>query len=208
MPCAIVLAPVALLLGFSAPGFASCVAPGGAGGCFATIQAAADAAAPAEEIDVMAGTYSDAVSLLTNKRLTIRGAGVGSTVLDGAMLGFSSIIGIAKGVRVTIEDMTLQNGTGAKGAAIGSSGRPTIARCRLTANQAGSGGGVYIDAGLFTVLDSTIDGNNAKDASFPDEGGGGLYVRGGNLELRRSTFPGTRRRDTPGASSSRAREEP
>ena len=182
---------VAVVVASCASALASCVAPGGAGGCFATIQAAVDAAAPGDEIDVAAGTYTDGVSLRTNKRLTIRGAGVGSTVLDGAMLGFDSILTVANGVRVSIEDMTLQNGTGYQGGAVFvGGGRVTIALCRVTGNQSGSGGGVYVDGGRLTVVDSTVDGNMAKDASFLDQGGGGLYVRRGNLELRRSTVSG------------------
>jgi hypothetical protein len=63
---------------------ASCVAPGGAGGCFATIQAAIDAAVPDEVIDVAAGSYAERVVIGGSARLTLRGAGSGSTEIDGA----------------------------------------------------------------------------------------------------------------------------
>ncbi|MBM4247634.1 MAG: hypothetical protein FJ148_28245 [Deltaproteobacteria bacterium] len=61
----------------------SCVNPGGTGGCFASLQAAVDAATDGTTIDVAAGTYVENVVITQAKRLSIRGAGAGLTVLDG-----------------------------------------------------------------------------------------------------------------------------
>lgn len=67
---------VALLAGVRLTGAAQlCVDSAGTPGCFATIQAAFDVAAPGDEIEIAAGVYPENLLLSTND-LTIRGAGV------------------------------------------------------------------------------------------------------------------------------------
>jgi hypothetical protein len=79
----IALASFALL--FAAPADAAilCVNPGGTGGCFASIQAAVDAATSADEIEVAAGTYTEMVVIPSGETHTIRGAGASVTTVDG-----------------------------------------------------------------------------------------------------------------------------
>src|SRR5262245_32346301 len=64
-----------------------CVAPGGAGGCFATIQAAVDAAASGDAVTVAAGTYDEGVRI-NSKTLTIVGAGPSATIIRGFLSPF------------------------------------------------------------------------------------------------------------------------
>ena len=66
----------------------SCVSPGGAGGCFSSIQAAVDAASPGDTINVQPGTYSEAVVI--RKSLSLIGSGTAdapNTVIDASSKG-------------------------------------------------------------------------------------------------------------------------
>jgi parallel beta-helix repeat protein len=64
----------------TALGANSCVAPGGAGGCSSTIQAALDAATAGDTITVKAGTYNE--NLVISKPVTLQGAGAATTVIN------------------------------------------------------------------------------------------------------------------------------
>src|SRR6185503_2740403 len=64
----------AILVTGSAHATTLCVNPGGTGGCTATIQAAVDAAAKGDVIDVAAGTYVETVQIPGEARLTLHGA--------------------------------------------------------------------------------------------------------------------------------------
>ena len=61
-----------------------CVNPGGSGGCYATIQAAVNAAAANDVINVAAGTYTEDVTI--GKPLSIMGAGAGQSFIDATNL--------------------------------------------------------------------------------------------------------------------------
>jgi hypothetical protein len=79
------IAALGLLVGTSAYGAVLCVNPGGTGGCFASIQAAVDAALLEDEIEVAAGTYTEAVVIPAGEIHTIRGAGATLTTVDGGI---------------------------------------------------------------------------------------------------------------------------
>jgi parallel beta-helix repeat protein len=57
-----------------------CVAPGGAGGCQSSIQAAVTAAAAGDTINVAAGTYNGNISI--TKAVSLVGAGAASTIIN------------------------------------------------------------------------------------------------------------------------------
>ena len=64
---------------------------------------------------------------------------------------------------------------------IESSGAATLSYLNIVSGSASSGAGIYNDGGALTVLDSTIQHNNATLSD-----GGGIRNRGGNLTLQRS----------------------
>jgi parallel beta-helix repeat protein len=57
-----------------------CVNPGGAGGCYAKIQLAVNAAAANDVINVAAGTYTEGV--IISKALSLTGAGAGQSIIN------------------------------------------------------------------------------------------------------------------------------
>jgi hypothetical protein len=127
-----------------------CVNPGGTGGCFASIQAAVDAAENNDLVQIAAGTYNESVSITgsTRGRLQLRGAGVTDTVIDagGAPWG----ILVQSLVHLTVSDLTIQNAVHGFSAY-----RATLERCLIRqTTQAG------IEQGFrstLTVEDTTVD---------------------------------------------------
>lgn len=162
----VALATMSLVLSAVQAGAApptSCVNPGGTGGCFATLQAAVDAATYGTTIDVAAGTYVENVVIAQAKRLVIRGAGAGLTVLDGGGAGRVVEITVARS-RITLAGMTLQNGAGTGGSAV----RVPVADVTLliedsviqdNANIAVRVNPLERPTGSTTIRRTTLDGN-------------------------------------------------
>lgn len=95
-----------------------CVAPGGAGGCFATIQAAITAAAPGDTIVVAPGVYNE-INIVINKSITLigdpgdanPGPGPNAPVVDGGGApgdAFKLVHGVSN---VTIQGFEIRNYT-------------------------------------------------------------------------------------------------
>jgi hypothetical protein len=81
---AVAVAAAAVCVGAGPPAGAappSTVCVGGTPGCFATIQAAVDAAHDGDAIQVAAGTYAGGITI--DKSLELDGAGAGATVISG-----------------------------------------------------------------------------------------------------------------------------
>ncbi|MGZ5370368.1 hypothetical protein [Aeromicrobium sp.] len=154
-----------------------------ASGCtYTTIQAAVTAADPNDSINVQAGTYNETTPILIAKPLTIKGAGVGSTIVDGGGAG-KSIFEIrpalpaadpADNGPIELSDMTLRN-AGATTANVRllvkqvTTGITAINLQRLDINASGTSYGIYADGGItgttdreapeFTLTDSKIKGH-------------------------------------------------
>jgi hypothetical protein len=200
------------------------VAPGGndGGACNSaaapcgTIQAAVNKSASGDTIQIAAGTYTfsvdqcgsgvNAVVCIATKSLTLRGAGAGTTILEGqqAQRGLAILGGSGAQYVVTVENLTIQN---SRGGAWGANGpdafgggmlvnfASTVVRnVHFLNNQSvgsatssdrggkGAGGGMAIlSAPQQSVLENVLfDGNQALGATGPVRGGealgGGLFT--------------------------------
>lgn len=85
-----------------------CVNPSG-GGCFLSIQAAIDAAAPGDVIDVAPGTYNEQVAI--NKTITLRGANAGIDARSRTGAGESIITHADGPVQILADDVVVDGFT-------------------------------------------------------------------------------------------------
>ncbi len=141
-----------------------CVRPGGAGGCFASLQAAVDAAAPGDWIQVAAGTYSESVFI--TRPLTINGG----WQPDGATLTETVIQ--ADGADCALEladtggalaDLTLTGGARA-GLCGRNLGPLALSRLRAYHNP---GSGLQLDAsGSLSLTGSLLEANGGYGAEL------------------------------------------
>jgi CSLREA domain-containing protein len=110
--------------------------------------------------------------------VTIAGAGVGATIIDASGLGSTPdrVFDVpASSIRVTLRDMTVQNGHA-----------PNINGGLCAEN----GGGIRINNAAVTLTDFNLDSNLAGNGSIPlscNPGrGGGIFTNGGSLILLRA----------------------
>ena len=161
------------------------------GSNYPSICLAVEAAKPGDTITLAAGTYYENIQI--NKSLTIIGAGLDDTIVDGKQAGSVFIVGNnQKNIEVTLSGMTIQGGSGIigyqgqdpNGGGIYNSGRLTVEACTVSGNTldkgSGYGGGIYNNEGSLTVKDSTICRNTTFGL------GGGIYNHAGNLEVTNS----------------------
>jgi hypothetical protein len=148
--------------------------------CASLTQAAANASA-GDTIVVAAGTYAVGTTVTFNKNLTVTGAEAGSTIFDGS--GQAQVFHIAPGTTVTMQGLTVQNGTANAGGGIWNQGTLTLSNCTVQDNTATttSGGGIRNDKGTLTLLNCTVSGNTAGST------GGGISNEAGTLHLTTTT---------------------
>ncbi|HLJ04126.1 MAG TPA: hypothetical protein VKT31_11845 [Solirubrobacteraceae bacterium] len=168
-----------------------------------SLQAAVNAARPGDVLQVWG--FCDGDTVIT-KNLGIEGAGGPplflwehnhhvplTQALDGdGVLG--SVLTILPGVKLFLQDVAIENGTGGPGASgsfgagytvgggIDNAGSLTLSNNLIINNTASAGGGIYNEAGasLTSVAESLVAGNTATD---PSGGGGGLYMQSGTGNL-------------------------
>lgn len=156
-----------------------------ASGCaFSEIHEAINAASPGATINVCAGTFKE--NIYIEKNITLRGAGIGKTIIDGQAQ--DSVIGIEPSLTaVTIRDMTLTNGKspGVGGGISNGKAQTTLINLLITENIAEErGGGFDVDVdGKVTVQNCAITNNHAGQA------GGGTYTLGA-VTCTGSTYSG------------------
>lgn len=161
------------------------VAPGGADGtnlCLnpaapcGTVAHALARSLPGDTLSLAAGTYNEA-GLTVPHAILLRGDG--EAVLDGG--GYDTVLIVAPGISLDVEDVIIRGGDGARGGAIRveAGGSLALRRVELSGNRAGQGGGVYAIAAVATVEDSRLADNEAG-------AGGAIYIESGNLSIARS----------------------
>lgn len=154
------------------------------------IQAAVDAAVDGDIIELCAGRYeydgdvdweSDA-----SISLTIRGAGVGETILDGND-DWNIFAVHASSLLLTIQEMTLTNGFGGWGSAIlifdaGDPSSLSVDNVEILNNDnADHQGALVVEEGSISIVDSYFEGNQA-------ETDGGAAYASDSIAVTGSTF--------------------
>ena len=196
LPLIGVLALVVLLLfAFTTPVSAAtlCVNTGGTGGCYASIQAAVNAAGDGDTIEVHTGTYSESVDLAQAAGditvVAVDGPGT-VTVNGGANPAFHTSVGHAGDVTIdgfvlhsnswgihmwfTVGDVEIRNvtasSTGASGIELGPVGNVSISDCTVNDNPL-YGIGIGVDVDDVTIANCTANNNGLGGITvqFPDE---------------------------------------
>ncbi|HMV86988.1 MAG TPA: hypothetical protein PKA34_28085 [Blastocatellia bacterium] len=182
-----------------------CVNPGGTGGCLASIQAAINAAANGDTINVVAGTYTE--DFVINKSVALIGAGASATRLLGAPNNSMAEHISISAANVTIEGFTIddsnsfgQSGAGANtlGIVIADVAGTVIRRNVITS--------VFLDVptgGTAIYLNPNVKGALIEQNTVANSGNGILFDGTGrhdNFTIRKNLFKGNGR----GTSSSRA----
>jgi len=111
--------------------------------------------------------------------LTINGAGAKITISSG---GAFRVLEVANGATLTLQNLTIANGTGV-GAGVHNSGTLTVLASTFKDNNGldpGAGGGIYNNSGAVAVANSTFTGNTAAQ-------GGAIYNNTGTLTITNST---------------------
>jgi len=190
-----------------------CVNPA-ASSCYATIQAAVNAASTKATINVAAGTYNENLSINLAPAgskprkfsLTIAADGSGPVLINGQggsviTVGAKTTLSVS-GTTAGNSLITIAGGNAASGGGISADDATIVLTdCIITSNQADEGAGIYLDNGKsLTIVDSTIDSNTA---SGPDELGGGIYFAGAGtadkVSITNSTISGNMANEGAGA---------
>ncbi|MHB1357467.1 MAG: right-handed parallel beta-helix repeat-containing protein [Anaerolineae bacterium] len=175
------------------------IAPGGyceyAVPCYASLQAAVDAATSGDVIKLASGTYTGVISragssqvVYISKTLTIRGGFkitdweslpapyTAPTVLDAQGLGgVLKVVGVAN---LTIDGLQMVHGSADQGAGLALlNSQAVISRCMIYANQAISVGGGLLISGTsqLTATDTSVYSNTAGSR------GGGIAIISGTV---------------------------
>ena len=158
-----------------------CVTPGGSGGCYASVQAAIDAADDGDTVRVAGGTYHEAVVLSKSVMLeggwatdfTVRDWDFYVTTIDAQRTG--PVIWVNAAVSPTIEGFVLTGGDDT--AHLGWGGGIKIYRS----------GGIAVE-GFTTIRYNVITNNIACRASSCQGHGGGIHVYRSNALIEHNTI--------------------
>ena len=153
-------------------------------GCdFDTIQEAIDDAPSGGTVELSGDTFTENIEI--DKSLTLVGAGMDTTVIQGVAEGGPTVSAFGEGPVVVIEDLTITGGdTEGSGGGIDSSFTSlTLRRVRVSGNNADIGAGVYSNYELW-VENSVIEGNSAGSS------GGAIQNDFGSVDIVDSEITG------------------
>src|SRR5215469_9019076 len=157
-----------------------------------TIGHAISLALSGDTIMVAAATYRENLTIV--RSLTITGAGVTTTIIDGG--GVNSVVTVSSAnAHVSLSKLTIRNGSAKCGGGILNIGTLAIIGSTISGNRASStavntgGGGGICNTGRLTIYNSTISGNQANGNIERFSSGGGIG-NGGTLTIDRSTVSG------------------
>lgn len=153
-------------------------------GSYTTIALALDAALSGDTIMLDPGNYNEH-GLIIDKNLDFKVSNNGRANIAGGNV--ATIFNINSGVKVSFQNITLQNGnTSYYGGAINTMGNLTLINCSFKGNTAYDGGGAIYNGGNLTVKNCTFIFNNASNYA-----GGAIYNGyGSTLTMSASTFTG------------------
>ena len=138
-------------------------------------------------INIADGIYSGAnnTNIVINKNLTIAGESKTGTIINGANTG--NIFTIGKDISITIQNLTIINGSTTLGGAICNSqgGNLTVINSTFKGNYATLGGAIYNAYGGSLVV---------TDSNFTDNSGGAIFNSySSNLTVSNTNFTGNSR---------------
>ena len=137
----------------------------GTSGPKATIKNATGTIASGGTVHIASGTYKEN-NININKNMNVRGENQKNTIINGTNTG--PIFNIISGVKITLINLTLTNGTASNGGVIYNLGTLNVIDSTFTNNKATNGGAIYNDHTL-TVTGSTFTKNTASNC------GGAIY---------------------------------
>lgn len=153
---------------------------------FDGLAAAVDAAADGAVIELDEGEYTISAELVVEKPLTIRGAGVGRTVIKTAtdiksrMISITVSGAVMENLTIQGRSLTCRSVTG-KGVYLSDG---TLRNCRVTGFSSGqywSSGAVAVSGANALVENCVIDGNTTVKGNDQLEKGGGVYLTAGTV---------------------------
>jgi hypothetical protein len=160
---------------------------------FCNIGDAIAVAVSGDTIHVAPSTYFENLSFWSNVDVSVIGtAGQASTIVDGSAAG--SVAVIPSAATVTIDGLTLRNGSAIGGGGIYTYGTLTLLNSTVSGNVAtgyDGGGGIRVGygAGATTLVNSTVS-NNTTTYLFGGDGAGISAHYGASLNLTNCTVSG------------------
>ena len=153
---------------------------------FDGLASAVAAANDGDILELSAGDYVLSAELVVNKAVTIRGAGIGATVIkttadiNSRMISLTASGAVLENVTVQGRSLTCRSVTG-KGVYLTNG---TLRNCRVTGFSSGqywSSGAVALSGANALVENCVIDGNTTVKGNDQLEKGGGVYMTAGTV---------------------------
>ena len=132
---------------------------------YSTIQAAVDAAAENDVIQVRSGTYIEDISIGTNNLTLTSADGPGTAIIQGADGGSNAVISIGSDLGVSIDGFSIRPGSGVYyyGIELYSSSSNPISITNNTFENFTGGIGFYASFGYLTSTTFTFTGNTMRN---------------------------------------------